>query len=200
MVNSLKGIYICVPRDFTQAAGMYNTLLLSDDPGIVIEPLNAYRLKEVLPDNIGEYTVPLGMPEILAEGHDLTLVTYGTCVREAQKALSMLKDDGISVELIDVQTMMPFDLENVIVNSLKKTNRIVFLDEDVPGGGTAYMMQKVLEDQNGYQYLDSKPLTITGSEHRPPFGSDGDYFSKPTGDSIYEEIVKLMHEVNPVKF
>ena len=200
MVNSLKGIYICVPRDFTQAAGMYNTLLLSDDPGIVIEPLNAYRLKEVLPDNIGEYTVPLGMPEILAEGHDLTLVTYGTCVREAQKALSMLKDDGISVELIDVQTMMPFDLENVIVNSLKKTSRIVFLDEDVPGGGTAYMMQKVLEDQNGYQYLDSKPLTITGSEHRPPFGSDGDYFSKPTGDSIYEEIVKLMHEVNPVKF
>jgi pyruvate/2-oxoglutarate/acetoin dehydrogenase E1 component/TPP-dependent pyruvate/acetoin dehydrogenase alpha subunit len=200
MVNSLRGIYICVPRNFVQAAGMYNTLLKSDDPGIVIECLNGYRLKETLPDNIGEYTVPLGVPEILEEGSDITLVTYGSCVREAQKAIELLKNINISVELIDVQTLLPFDMEHAIVNSLKKTNRIAFLDEDLPGAGTAYMMKKVLEDQDGYKYLDSKPLTITAKSHRPPFGSDGDYFTKPNPETIYEAILGLMKEANPNRF
>ena len=194
IINSLRGIYVCVPRNFVQAAGMYNTLLQSDDPGLVIECLNGYRLKETLPDNIGEMTVPLGVPEVLTQGTDVTLVTYGSCVRIAQEAIESLKKVPISVELIDIQTLLPFDLEHVIVQSLKKTNRIIFLDEDVPGGTTAYMLQEVLEKQGGYKYLDAPPRTISAKEHRPPYGTDGDYFSKPNAEDVVDCVVDLMQQ------
>lgn len=197
LLASLRGMYICVPRNMTQAAGMYNTLLQSDDPAIVVECLNGYRLKERLPDNIAEFTVPLGMPEVLTEGTDVTLVTYGSCVRIAQEACTRLMNHDISVELIDVQTLLPFDLEGVIGRSLAKTNRIVFLDEDVPGGATAYMMQEVLEKQNGYKLLDADPVTISAHAHRPPYGSDGDYFSKPNPEDIFEQIYSMMREAAP---
>ena len=193
ILGSLRGMYVCVPRNFVQAAGMYETLLQSNDPALVIEPLNAYRLKEVLPDNIGTFTVPLGVPERLTEGSDVTLVTYGSCVRIAEEAVKILENMGISVELMDVQTLLPFDLEHALVNSLKKTNRIVFLDEDVPNGGTAFMLTEVLEKQGGYKYLDAPPRTITAKEHRPPYGSDGDYFSKPNVEDVVETIVELMN-------
>lgn len=197
LLNAIRGMYLCVPRNMVQAAGMYHTLLLADEPGIIIERLNAYRLKERLPDNIGEYTVPLGMPEVLRSGTDVTLVTYGSCVPIAEKAIELLEVFGISVELIDVQTLLPFDLEGVIVHSLSKTNRIVFLDEDVPGGATAYMMQQVLEVQGGYRYLDSEPVTVTAAEHRTPYGTDGDYFAKPNAEDVFEVVYQLMHEAAP---
>lgn len=200
LLGSLRGIYLLVPRNFVQAAGMYNTMLHSDDPALIIECLNGYRLKERMPDNIGEYTVPLGVPEVLAEGTDVTLVTYGSCVRVAQEGIELLKKAGISVELIDVQTLLPFDLEHRIVASLKKTNRILFLDEDVPGGATSYMMQEVLEVQGGYQYLDSPPVTLTAKPHRPPYGSDGDYFSKPNAEDVYEAIYRMVHEGDQGRF
>lgn len=197
ILHALRGIHVLVPRNMTQAAGMYNTLLQSDDPALVIECLNGYRLREPKPENIGEYTVPLGQPEVLREGSDLTLVTYGSCVRLAEDACNALEVLGISVELIDVQTLLPFDLEGVIKSSLSKTNRIVFLDEDVPGGATAYMMDEILEDQDGYYLLDSKPICITAKAHRPPFGSDGDYFTKPNSEDVVERIYDMMNEVNP---
>lgn len=200
ILNSLKGMYVCVPRDMTQAAGFYNTMLQSDDPALIIECLNGYRLKERLPSNIGAYTVPLGVPEILVEGSDVTLVTYGSCVRIAKEAVAILAEVGISVELIDVQTLMPFDLEHGILDSIKKTSRVVFLDEDVPGGGTAYMMQKVLDEQGAYRYLDAAPRAISAWAHRPPFGSDGDYFSKPNTEDIYTIIYNIMHEAFPDKY
>ena len=194
LINSLRGMHIIVPRNMVQAAGFYNTLLKSDDPGIVIECLNGYRLKERLPENIGEYTIPLGVPEILQEGSDITLVTYGSCVREAMKGLELLAPTGISVELIDAQTLLPFDLEGVIVNSLKKTNRIIFMDEDFPGGATAYMMKQVLEDQGGYYHLDGQPVTLTAHAHRTPFGSDGDYFTKPNPEDVFETVYRMAEE------
>lgn len=200
VINSIRGIYVCVPRNMTQAAGFYNTLLESDDPALVIEPLNGYRLKERRPDNIGEYKVPLGIPEILKEGTDVTLLTYGSCVRIAQDAVDQLSEFGISVELIDVQTLLPFDLPNIVLESIKKTNRVVFFDEDVPGGATAFMMQKVLEERNGYQYLDSAPKTITAQEHRPAFSTDGDYFSNPNAEDVFDGIYQLMHEANPKRY
>ncbi|MEO1258150.1 MAG: thiamine pyrophosphate-dependent enzyme [Bacteroidota bacterium] len=200
LLGSLRGMYLLTPRNFVQAAGMYNTMLHSDDPALIIEVLNGYRLKERMPDNIGEYTVPLGVPEILREGTDVTLVTYGACVRIAEEAVNLLAEQGISVELIDVQTLLPFDMEHHIVESLKKTNRIVFMDEDVPGGSTAYMMQEVLEKQGGYRYLDSKPITITSKEHRPPYGSDGDYFSKPHPEDVFDVIYEMMNEADPTQF
>lgn len=200
IVNALRGMYVLVPRNMTQAAGFYNTMLQSDDPAIIIEVLNGYRQKERLPDNIGEYTVPLGVPEILEYGTDLTLLTYGACVRVAQAGISLLKEKGISVELIDVQSLLPFDLEGRILESLKKTNRIVFMDEDVPGGATAYMMREVLEKQKGYRYLDSPPLTITAADHRTPYGSDGDYFSKPNPEDVFETVYKLIYEAEPERF
>ena len=193
MLNSLKGIYLCVPRNFVQAAGMYATLLKSTDPGIVIEVLNGYRLKETMPDNIGEYTVPLGVPELITEGTDLTIVTYGPNVRYAQEAVSRVAAYA-SIELIDVQTLIPFDLEHRIVESLKKTSKILFLDEDVPGSSSAYMMQQVLEVQGGYQYLDGKPRTLSAKEHRCAFGSDGDYFSKPQVEDIVAIILEMIAE------
>jgi pyruvate/2-oxoglutarate/acetoin dehydrogenase E1 component len=197
LVHALRGMYIGVPRNMTQATGMYNTLLQSDDPGLIIECLNGYRLKEAMPENIGEYTVPFGVPEILQQGTDITLVTYGSCVRVAQEAVAELAKVGISVELVDVQTLLPFDLEGVIGHSLSKTNRIVFLDEDVPGGASAYMMQEVLEKQGGYRFLDSEPRTITAQPHRPPYGSDGDYFSKPNAEDVVRIVYDLMQEVSP---
>ncbi len=200
VINSIRGIYVCVPRDMTHAAGMYNTLLKSDDPALVIEPLNGYRIREPQPDNIGEYNIPLGIPEVLHVGHDVTLVTYGSCVRIAQDAVSQLAEIGVTVELIDVQTLLPFDIYGVILESVKKTNRIVFFDEDVPGGTTAYMLQQVIEKNKGYQYLDSSPRTVTAKDHRPAFGTDGDYFSNPSAEDVYEAIYDLMSESNPERF
>lgn len=197
ILNAVKGIYFLVPRNMVQAVGFYNTLLLSDEPGIVVECLNGYRLKEKLPSNLLEYTLPLGKVEVLQEGKDLTLVTYGSTLRVAQASVKRLEEFGISVELIDAQSLIPFDLDGDIVKSLQKTNRIVFLDEDVPGGATAFMMQQVLELQGGYRYLDSAPLSITAKAHRSAYGSDGDYFSKPNTESVFEAIYEMMHETDP---
>ncbi|MEM9823763.1 MAG: transketolase C-terminal domain-containing protein, partial [Bacteroidota bacterium] len=200
LLGALRGMYICVPRNMTQAIGFYNTLLQSNDPALVIECLNGYRLKEKLPDNLDTFSLPLGVPEVLTEGTDLTLVTYGSCVRVAEKGATLLKEVGISVEIIDVQTLLPFDLEHQIVESLKKTNRVVFMDEDVPGGATAYMMQEVLERQEGYRYLDAQPSTITAMANRPPYGSDGDYFSKPNPEDVFETVYTIMQESDPQRF
>jgi 2-oxoisovalerate dehydrogenase E1 component len=200
VINSIRGVYVCVPRNMTQAAGFYNTLLEGQDPALVIEPLNAYRLKEIKPENIGEFRVPLGIPEILQEGTDITLVTYGSCVRIAEDAVKQLTEFNISVELIDVQTLLPFDINETIVESVKKTNRVVFFDEDVPGGATAYMMQKVLEEQKAYKYLDCEPKTLTAMEHRPAYATDGDYFSNPNAENVFDTIYEIMHEANPQKY
>lgn len=200
IIHAVRGMHVCVPRNMTQAAGMYNTLLRADEPALVVECLNGYRIKEKLPANIGEFTVPIGKPDVLRFGEDITLVTYGSCCRIAQEACDLLAEHGIRVELIDVQTLLPFDINHSIVESLKSTNRIVFLDEDVPGGATSYMMQQVLEEQGGYQYLDSKPVTITANEHRPAYGSDGDYFSKPSVDTVFSTLYQMMHESNPTKW
>ncbi|HSH52037.1 MAG TPA: thiamine pyrophosphate-dependent enzyme [Bacteroidales bacterium] len=199
VINSIRGVYVCVPRNMTQAAGFYNTLMEGEDPALVIEPLNGYRLKEKRPENIGEYKIPLGVPEILNEGKDVTLVTYGSCVRIAQDAVEQLKEFDISVELIDVQTLLPFDRKHIIIDSIKKTNKVVFFDEDVPGGATAFMMQKVLEDQSAYFYLDAEPRTVTATEHRPAYTSDGDYFSNPNAEDVFEAIYAMMNEVDPKK-
>lgn len=200
VINSIRGVYVCVPRNMTQAAGFYNTLMEGEDPALVIEPLNGYRLKEKRPENIGEYKIPLGVPEILNEGNDITLVTYGSCVRIAQDAVEQLKEFNISVELIDVQTLLPFDRKHIITDSIKKTNKVVFFDEDVPGGATAFMMQKVLEDQSAYYYLDAEPRTVTATEHRPAYTSDGDYFSNPNAEDVFEAIYAMMNEVDPKKY
>ncbi len=200
VINSIRGVYVCVPRNMTQAAGFYNLLLQADDPALVVEPLNGYRLKERRPGNLGEFTVPLGIPEILNEGDDVTLVTYGSCVRIAQDAVRQLEEFQISVELIDVQTLLPFDINHVIVESIKKTNRIIFFDEDVPGGATAFMMKQVIEDQQGYFWLDSEPRTITAKDHRPAYTSDGDYFSNPNAEDVFEIVYEMMHEAKPEKY
>jgi 2-oxoisovalerate dehydrogenase E1 component len=200
VINSIRGIYVCVPRDMVQASGFYNTLLQGQDPALVIEPLNGYRLKERKPDNIGEFCIPLGIPEILNEGNDLTLVTYGSCVRIALDAVEQLLEHGISVEVIDVQTLLPFDLNNTIVKSIRKTKRVVFFDEDVPGGATAFMMQKVIEEQGAWHYLETAPQTITAMEHRPAYTTDGDYFSNPNAEDVFEKIYRIMNEIEPEKF
>lgn len=197
IISSLRGMYVCVPRNMVQAAGMYNTLLQSDEPALVIECLNGYRLKERLPENIDAFSVPLGVPEVLHEGDDVTLVTYGSCVRVAEEAMELLKNVGISVELIDVQTLIPFDVHKSIIESVKKTNRVVFLDEDVSGGASAYMFQQVFEGQGAYRWLDAEPKTITAKDHRTAYGSDGDYFSKPNAEQIFEVIYGMMNEVSP---
>jgi 2-oxoisovalerate dehydrogenase E1 component len=200
ILHSLRGIYVLVPRNMTQAAGFYNTMLQSDDPALIIECLNGYRLKETLPDNIGEFTVPLGVPEILKTGNDFTIVTYGSMCRLVMEAADTLEAAGVSCEVIDVQSLLPFDLHHTIVESVKKTSRIAFADEDVPGGATSFMMHQVLEIQDGYRYLDSKPITITGKEHRPAYASDGDYFSKPNAEEVFERIYAVMHEADPQKY
>lgn len=200
VINSIRGIYVLVPRDMTRAAGFYNTMLQSDEPALIIEPLNGYRLREKRPSNIGEFSIPVGVPEIIDKGTDVTLVTYGSCVRVAQDAVSQLRDFKISVELIDVQSLEPFDIHSMIAESLKKTNKIVFFDEDVPGGATAYMMQKVLEEQKGFQYLDAEPRTVTAQAHRAAYGTDGDYFSNPNAEDVFDCIYNIMHDYNPVKY
>ena len=194
LVHSLRGMYVCVPRNMVKAAGMYNTLLKANEPALVIECLNAYRLKEKLPDNIGSYTVPLGIAEVMHEGSDITIVSYGSVLRIAMEAIERLEAQGISCELIDVQTLLPFDREHKILESLKKTSRILFLDEDVPGGGTAYMFQNVMEVQGGYRYLDAAPRCLSAEAHRPSYGSDGDYFSKPNADAIFEVVSEIVKE------
>ena len=194
IINALRGMYVCVPRNMTQAAGMYNTLLQGNDPGLVIECLNGYRLKEKLPTNLNEFTVPLGVCDILREGTDITIVSYGSTLRIVQEAAETLAKMDISCEVIDVQTLLPFDINHSIVASLKKTNRIIFIDEDVPGGAAAYMFNKVMEEQKGYKYLDVSPRTLTGKNHRPGYGSDGDYFAKPNVENIVAEIRSMMEE------
>jgi len=194
IINSLRGMYVCVPRNMTQAVGMYNTLLQSNDPGLVIECLNGYRLKETLPSNLLDYTVPLGIPEIIKEGEDITIVSYGSTLRIVQEAAERLEVSGISCEIVDVQTLLPFDINHKIADSLKKTNRILFVDEDVPGGAAAYMYNKVMEEQNGYRLLDVAPRTLTGKAHRPAYGSDGDYFSKPNSEDVMRVVKEMMAE------
>lgn len=195
IINALRGINVCVPRNMTQAAGMYNTLLQSDEPGLVVECLNGYRLKEKLPNNLDTFTVPFGIPEILQEGDDITIVSYGSTLRVIQEAIDLyLAPAGISCELVDVQTLLPFDTEHAIVESLKKTNRIIFIDEDVPGGAAAYMFQQVMEKQGGYKWLDVAPRTISAKAHRPAYATDGDYFSKPNAEEIAEVIREMMAE------
>lgn len=200
ILGSLRGLYVLVPRNMTQAAGLYNTMFESDDAALMIESLNGYRLKERLPDNVGEYRIPLGQPEILKEGSDITIVTYGSMCRIVMDAANQLEKFGISAEVIDVQTLLPFDRPQMILESLKKTNRVLFADEDVPGGASAYMMQKVLEEQGGYQYIDSIPRTLTAKDHRPAYGSDGDYFSKPNVEDVFETAYAAMNEVDPESF
>jgi pyruvate/2-oxoglutarate/acetoin dehydrogenase E1 component len=194
LINSLRGMHICVPRNMVQAVGMYNTLLEGNDPAIVIECLNGYRLKEKLPANLGLFRVPLGVPEIVQGGEDITIVSYGSTLRVVLEAAQKLRGKNISCEVIDVQTLLPFDLKHIIIESLKKTNRIAFIDEDVPGGATAYMFNKVMEEQNGYRWLDVAPRTLTAKAHRPAYGSDGDYFSKPNTEDVVTLIREMMAE------
>ena len=197
ILNAVRGMNVLVPRDMTRAAGFYNTLMQSDEPAIVVECLNGYRLKETLPTNLSSFTVPVGVPETLIEGNDVTVITYGSCVRIAQDGIKLLNEKGISVELIDVQSLLPFDVHHNIVESLKKTNKVVFMDEDVKGGATGFMMQKVLEEQGGYQYLDSAPRTLTSQDHRPAYGTDGDYFSKSNPEELFDLVYGMMSENNP---
>ncbi|WP_295118795.1 thiamine pyrophosphate-dependent enzyme [uncultured Chitinophaga sp.] len=194
IINSLRGFHICVPRNMVQAAGMYNTLLRAHEPALMIESLNGYRLKEALPENLGEFTVPLGIVDVLREGTDVTIVSYGSTLRVVEEAMHTLDELGISVELLDIQTLLPFDINNTIIESLKKTNRILFVDEDVPGGGTAFMFQQVIELQGGYRYLDVAPRTLAAQAHRPAYGSDGDYFSKPNVEDVVTVVTEMMQE------
>lgn len=200
VINSIRGVHVLVPRNLTQAAGFYNTMLESDEPALIIEPLNAYRLREKLPSNLGEFKVAVGRPEILKSGADITLVTYGSCVRIAQDAVEQLKDFDIDVELIDVQSLLPFDVNHTILDSIKKTNKVLFFDEDVPGGATAYMMQKVLEEQKAFFYLDAGPATLTAHAHRAAYSTDGDYFSNPNAEDVFDSVYNIMHDVNPAKY
>jgi len=200
ILGSLRGMHICVPRNMTQAAGMYNTLFRSDEPALVIECLNGYRLKEKLPDNVGEFTVPLGKAELIKAGTDITVVTYGATLRIVEEAAEELEQMGISIEIIDPQTLLPFDIDQLCKKSLEKTNKLLVVDEDVPGGGTAFILQQILEVQEGYYLLDAQPKTLTAKAHRPPYGSDGDYFSKPSVDDVIEAVYAMMNEVRPDQF
>jgi pyruvate/2-oxoglutarate/acetoin dehydrogenase E1 component/TPP-dependent pyruvate/acetoin dehydrogenase alpha subunit len=200
IMNLVRGVHILVPRDMTRAAGFYNTLLKADEPAVIVEVLNGYRVKERLPENIGEFTVPLGVPEVIREGGDVTVVTYGACCRIALDAADKLSKAGIEIEVIDVQSLLPFDIHGKIVESLKKTNRILFVDEDVPGGTTAYMLQEVIEKQGGYFHLDSPARTLSGKAHRPAYGSDGDYWSKPNSETIFDAVYEIMNEVDPGQY
>jgi pyruvate/2-oxoglutarate/acetoin dehydrogenase E1 component/TPP-dependent pyruvate/acetoin dehydrogenase alpha subunit len=200
VIHLVRGMHVLVPRDMTRAAGFYNTLLRSDDPALVVEVLNGYRLKERLPDNIGEFTVPLGVPEVIRQGNDVTLVTYGACCRIVLEAADWLSKVGIEAEVIDVQSLLPFDTNSLILESLKKTSRVVFVDEDVPGGASAYMLQEVIEKQGGYSWLDAPPRTLSGRAHRPAYGSDGDYWSKPNLEQVLECVYQMMHEADPAAY
>ncbi|WP_348621508.1 alpha-ketoacid dehydrogenase subunit alpha/beta [Pedobacter lusitanus] len=200
ILGSLRGLHLCVPRNMTQAAGMYNTLFRADEPALMIECLNGYRLKEMMPDNVGEYTVPLGKAEIIRQGTDITVVSYGSTLRIVEEAAEELAAYGISVEIIDPQTLLPFDTDHLCASSLQKTNKLLVVDEDVPGGGTAYILQQILEVQGGYYHLDAQPQTLSAKAHRPPYGSDGDYFTKPSVDDVVEVIYQLMNAHNEAKY
>ena len=200
IINSLRGMHVCVPRNLTQAAGFYNTLIQGDDPAIVIEPLNGYRTKEHIPSNLGEFTTPLGIPETLTEGTDITIVSYGSTCNLALQAVQQLAEVEISAELIDVRTLLPFDINHSIVESLKKTNRLLIVDEDVPGGASAFILQQIMEEQKGYYHLDTEPTTLTAKAHRPAYGTDGDYFSKPSIEDIFDAAYTVMNEANPQKY
>ena len=200
ILNSLKGMLILTPRNMVQAAGMYNTLLASTDPALIIEPLNSYRLKEKEPSNIGEFNIPLGFVEFISKGKDITVVSYGSTLKLVEKTLTELSRHEIDIELIDLQTLIPLDINKDIVKSLEKTNKLLIIDEDFPGGASSHIMKVILEDHDGFKFLDSKPVTLTAMEHRPPYGSDGDYFSKPSIDDIFESCYKIMHEYNPQKY
>ena len=200
IINNVRGIHVLVPRNMTKAAGFYNTLLEGDDPAVVIECLNGYRLKEELPTNLGDFKTPIGVVETIREGTDITVVSYGSTLRLVEEAAKDLSQDGIEIEIIDAQSLLPFDLNHDCVKSLAKTNKLIVIDEDVPGGASAYILQEILENQNGYQYLDSKPSTVTSKAHRPAYGTDGDYFSKPSAEDIFEKIYEIMHEFNPNRF
>ncbi|WP_242918536.1 alpha-ketoacid dehydrogenase subunit alpha/beta [Pontibacter liquoris] len=200
ILNAIRGMHVLVPRDMTQAAGFYNTLLKADEPALMIECLNGYRLKERIPNNIGEFTLPLGQPEVLKQGTDITIVTYGSMCRIVLEAARQLEEFGISAEVIDVQTLLPFDLDHVITDSIRKTSRVLFTDEDVPGGATAFMMQQVVDGQGAYRWLDAKPQCLSAQPHRPPYGSDGDYFSKPNVEDVFEAVYEILNEADPKAF
>ena len=200
IINNVRGIHVLVPRNMTKAAGFYNTLLEGDDPALVIECLNGYRLKEELPLNLGEFKTQIGVVETIREGSDITVVSYGSTLRLVEEAAKDLAQDGIEIEIIDAQSLLPFDVNHDCVKSLAKTNKLIVIDEDLPGGATAYILQEILENQNGYEFLDSKPTTLTAKAHRPAYGTDGDYFSKPSAEDIFEKIYEMMHEANPNKY
>ena len=200
ILGAVRGMHVCVPRDMTQAAGFYNTLLRSDEPAIVVECLNGYRLKERIPRNVGEFTLALGQPETLREGQDITIVTYGAMCRIVLDAAKQLAEVGIESEIVDVQTLLPFDTQHVIADSIQKTGRVLFADEDVPGGATAFMLQHVLDEQGAYRFLDSAPRDLAAQAHRPPYGSDGDYFSKPNAEDVFDAVYELLSEAEPQRF
>jgi len=200
LINLLRGMYMLVPRNMTKAAGFYNTLLETDEPALVVECLNGYRLKEKMPINLGEFRTPIGVVETIKEGRDITLVSYGSTLRIVEVAAQELNQAGIDAEVIDIQSLLPLDLNKDIAKSIAKTNRLLVVDEDVPGGASAYILQQILDEQDGYKYLDSKPQTLTAKAHRPAYGTDGDYFSKPSAEDIFEKVYSIMHEVNPTKF
>jgi len=200
ILHLVRGIHVLTPRNMTQAAGFYNTLLKADEPGLVVEVLNGYRIKERMPENIGEFTIPLGIPEVLRAGEDVTIVTYGACCRIVLEAAERLSQVNIQAEVIDVQTLLPFDLQGTILESLKKTSRILFVDEDVPGGTTAYMLQEVIEKQGGYSWLDSPALTLPAKPHRPAAGADGDYWSKPNAELVFDAVYQQLHEADPASY
>jgi pyruvate/2-oxoglutarate/acetoin dehydrogenase E1 component len=200
LVHLLRGMYVLVPRDMTKAAGFYNTLLESDEPALIIECLNGYRLKEKLPVNLGEFRTAIGKVETLREGSDITLVSYGSTLRIVMEAARELQQVGIEAEVIDVQSLLPLDLDHKMVESVNKTNRLLVIDEDVPGGASAYIMQHLLEEQGAYRYLDSRPQTLSARSHRPAYGTDGDYFSKPSAEDVFEKVYEIMREADPESF
>jgi pyruvate/2-oxoglutarate/acetoin dehydrogenase E1 component len=200
LIHLLRGMYILVPRNMTKAAGFYNTLLESDEPALIVECLNGYRIKEKMPDNLGKFKTPIGIVETVKEGTDITLVSYGSTLRIVQEAARELQQVGIDAEVIDVQTLLPLDLNHDLVISVAKTNRLLVIDEDVPGGASAYILNHILDEQNAYQHLDSKPQALTAKQHRPAYGTDGDYFSKPSTEDVFEKVYEIMHEVNPGDF
>ena len=200
LINSLRGVNLLVPRNMVQASGMYNALMNSFEPGIVIEPLNSYRLKERQPDNLGEFQLKIGKVEFIKKGIDITVISYGSTLRIVEKASALLENHDISIELIDLQALIPFDIDNEISQSIQKTNKLLIIDEDYPGGASSYILNKVLNEQDAFKFLDSKPETLTAKEHRPPYGTDGDYYSKPSIDDVFEKIYKIMKEYNPGKY
>lgn len=200
IINAIRGIHVLVPRNMTKAAGFYNTLLETDEPALVVECLNGYRLKEKMPTNLGEFKTPIGVVETIKTGSDITVVSYGSTLRIVEQAAKELLEIGIDVEIIDAQSLLPFDINHDCVKSIAKTNRLLVVDEDVPGGASAYILQQIIDEQNAYQYLDSKPQTLASKAHRPAYGTDGDYFSKPSVEDVFEKIYAIMHEAKPNRF